>query len=140
MAIGRTFKEAFLKAVRSLELGKFGRLFPESPDEAAERDEDDTALRKRLVVPSDRRMWAIFRALRRGWTVETLHELTKNRSVVPAAVRRHHGAAPRMAALGEFREMSTDLLRNAQAQRVQRRGHRRGVRRGRRRRPPAPAR
>src|SRR4051794_2481191 len=73
MAIGRTFKEAFLKAVRSLELGKFGRLFPESPDEAAERDEDETALRKRLVVPSDRRMWAIFRALRRGWTVETLH-------------------------------------------------------------------
>src|SRR6476660_8241616 len=69
MAIGRTFKEAFLKAVRSLELGKFGRLFPDSPDDAADNDEDETALRKRLVVPSDRRMWAIFRALRRGWTV-----------------------------------------------------------------------
>src|SRR3989440_9587598 len=77
MAIGRTFKEAFLKAVRSLELGKFGRLFPDTPDDAADKDEDETALRKRLVVPSDRRMWAIFRALRRGWTVETIHELTK---------------------------------------------------------------
>src|SRR5438094_4046633 len=110
MAIGRTFKEAFLKAVRSLELGKFGRLFPESPDEAADRDEDDTALRKRLVVPSDRRMWAIFRALRRGWTLETLHELTK---IDPWFLQQFAdiNSLREMAALGEFREMSTDLLR-----------------------------
>jgi len=110
MAIGRTFKEAFLKAVRSLELGRFGRLFPETPDEAGDQDEDDTALRKRLVVPSDRRMWAVFRALRRGWTIETIHELTKmdrwflQQFAEIVALRE-------MAALGEFREMSVDLLR-----------------------------
>src|SRR5919198_887125 len=57
MAIGRTFKEAFLKAVRSLELGKSGSLFPAATEEAAEESEDETALRKRLVVPNDRRMW-----------------------------------------------------------------------------------
>src|SRR5919201_2563414 len=45
MAIGRTFKEAFLKAVRSLELGKLGRLFPENSEDA-DSDEDETALRK----------------------------------------------------------------------------------------------
>ena len=28
-------------------------------------------------MPNDRRMWAVFRALDRGWTVEELHELTK---------------------------------------------------------------
>src|ERR687896_2473631 len=77
MAIGRTFKEAFLKSVRSLELGRSGSLFPESPDDTGDADEDESALRKRLVVPNDRRMWAIFRALRRGWDVETLHSLTK---------------------------------------------------------------
>src|SRR5215218_5464251 len=76
MAIGRTFKEAFLKAVRSLELGKLGPLFDTSPESAAE-DEDDAALRKRLVVPSDRRFWALFRALQRGWSIETIHDLTK---------------------------------------------------------------
>src|SRR6187431_2446027 len=65
MAIGRTFKEAFLKAVRSLELGKLGTLFPPVIEGADE--EDDSELRKQLVVPSDRRMWALFRALRRGW-------------------------------------------------------------------------
>jgi carbamoyl-phosphate synthase large subunit len=73
MAIGRTFKEAFLKGVRSLELGRSGLLFaPSSLDE-----EDDAGLRKRLVVPSDRRLWDLFRALNRGWTVEQVHEITK---------------------------------------------------------------
>src|SRR5438105_1352784 len=110
MAIGRTFKEAFLKSVRSLELGKFGRLFPDSPNDAADHDEDDSALRKRLVVPSDRRMWAIFRALRRGWTVDTIHELTKiDRWFLQQFADIN--ALREMAGLGEFREMSTDLLR-----------------------------
>ena len=73
MAIGRTFKEAFMKGVRSLELGKSGPLFaPSALDE-----EDDAALRKRLAVPHDRRMWDLFRALQRGWTVEQIHEVTK---------------------------------------------------------------
>src|SRR5216117_4106071 len=110
MAIGRTFKEAFLKSVRSLELGRFGRLFPDAPDDATDKDEDETALRKRLVVPSDRRMWAIFRALRRGWSVETIHELTK---IDPWFLQQFADimALREMAELGEFREMSTDLLR-----------------------------
>ena len=78
MAIGRTFKEAFLKAVRSLEHGKRGTLFPTSLENGLDPDEDDTALRKRLVVPTDQRMWALFRALQRGWTVETIHDLTRS--------------------------------------------------------------
>ncbi len=72
MAIGRTFKEAFMKGVRSLELGRSGLLFaPSNMD-----DEDDAGLRKRLAVPSDRRMWDLFRALDRGFSLDTIHELT----------------------------------------------------------------
>jgi len=73
MAIGRTFKEAFMKGIRSLELGRSGLLFAPSPMD----DEDDAALRKRLAIPNDRRMWDLFRAIGRGWTVEQLHEITK---------------------------------------------------------------
>jgi len=107
MAIGRTFKEAFLKAVRSLELGRNGSLFPLTIDP---NEEDETALRQRLVVPSDRRMWALFRALDCGWTIETLHELTK---IDPWFLQQFHDivALRKMAGLGEFREISTDLLR-----------------------------
>jgi len=73
MAIGRTFKEAFMKGVRSLELGRSGLLFAASNMD----DEDDAALRKRLAIPTDRRMWDVFRAIGRGWTVDELQETTK---------------------------------------------------------------
>ena len=110
MAIGRTFKEAFLKAVRSLEIGKTGSLFPAGPDDASDDAEDETALRKRLVVPNDRRLWALFRALRRGWSTETLHDLTK---IDPWFLRQFVEIEElrRMSALGEFRDISSDLLR-----------------------------
>jgi len=81
MAMGRTFKEAFMKGVRSLELGRSGLLFAEAEKDrgagAPGDGEEDAALRKRLAVPSDRRMWDLFRALNRGWSVEQLHETTK---------------------------------------------------------------
>jgi carbamoyl-phosphate synthase large subunit len=108
MAIGRTFKEAFLKAVRSLELGKLGTLFP--PATAGDEEEDDSELRKQLVVPTDRRMWALFRALRRGWDIEQLHEVTK---IDRWFLQQFSDIVEllKIADLGEFREMSADLLR-----------------------------
>jgi carbamoyl-phosphate synthase large subunit len=74
MAIGRTFKQAFLKGIRSLELGSRTQLFGQPVDQT---DEEVTALQRQLVIPNDRRMWALFRALERGWSVEHLHELTR---------------------------------------------------------------
>jgi carbamoyl-phosphate synthase large subunit len=75
MAIGRTFKEAFLKAFRSLELGTAGRLLGQTPDGGAAA-EDATALQQALAIPTDRRMWALFRALERGWSLDELHRVT----------------------------------------------------------------
>src|SRR3954453_19842400 len=73
MAIGRTFKEAFMKGVRSLELGRSGLLFaPSNMD-----DEDDAALRKRLAIPNDRRTGGLFRGICPGWPIEQLHDITK---------------------------------------------------------------
>jgi carbamoyl-phosphate synthase large subunit len=61
-----------MKGVRSLELGRSGLMFaPTAVD-----DEDDAALRKRLAIPTDRRMWDLFRAIGRGWSMEQLHEIT----------------------------------------------------------------
>jgi carbamoyl-phosphate synthase large subunit len=81
MAIGRTFKEAFMKGVRSLELGRSGLLFSladadKLANHAGDAD-DDVALRKRLAVPSDRRLWDLFLSLSRGWSVEQIHDITK---------------------------------------------------------------
>jgi carbamoyl-phosphate synthase large subunit len=76
MAVGRTFKEAFLKAFRSLELGRSGRLFGQTGPGRFE-DEDDAALQRALGVPTDRRMWAVFRALEHGWSIDDIQRLTK---------------------------------------------------------------
>ncbi|HVH25790.1 MAG TPA: carbamoyl-phosphate synthase large subunit [Vicinamibacterales bacterium] len=82
MAMGRTFKEAFLKGVRSLELGRSGLLFSGVEADRAlaasgASGDDDASLKKRLAIPSDRRMWDLFRAIDRGWPLEQIHELTK---------------------------------------------------------------
>jgi carbamoyl-phosphate synthase large subunit len=82
MAIGRTFKEAFMKAFRSLELGRGNMLFARSGGRinataGPESDDDDGALQRSLAVPNDRRMWALFSALDRGWSLDDIHRLTK---------------------------------------------------------------
>jgi len=113
MAIGRTFKEAFLKGVRSLELGKEGLLFTRPDDggvEPATPEEDEAALRRQLVVPNDRRMWALFRALDLGWDVEKLHDLT---NIDPWFLQQFKDMVElrKTAEMIGLREMSYDLMR-----------------------------
>src|SRR3954453_7255176 len=81
MAIGRTFKEAFMKGVRSLELGRGNMLFARSGGRinataSVDTDDDEGALQRSLAVPNDQRMWSIFRAFERGWDLEEIHRLT----------------------------------------------------------------
>jgi len=76
MAIGRTFKESFLKAFRSLELGRSGQLFAQARPGGPYEQEDDASLQQALGIPTDRRMWAVFRALERGWSIDEIHRLT----------------------------------------------------------------
>jgi len=66
MAIGRTFKEALLKAVRSLETGK--RLEAEAIE--------SKIITKRLVSPHPERLQYVRYALRNGWTVPHVARLT----------------------------------------------------------------
>jgi len=68
MAIGRTFKEAFQKGLRSLEV-RSAFLVPS--------DLDDISLRRRLVVPSAERVYFVMHALTLGYSIEELHDLTK---------------------------------------------------------------
>ena len=82
MAIGRTFKEAFMKAFRSLELGRGNMLFAKGGGRInamanVDADDDDSALRRSLAVPNDQRMWSVFRAFERGWALEDIHRLTR---------------------------------------------------------------
>ena len=112
MAIGRTFKEAFMKAFRSLELGASGQLFGQTrtADGASTSEEEIGALQRELSIPTDRRMWAVFRALERGMTVADVHQLTH---IDPWFLTQFSQIVElmRAAALGGLRGASPDMLR-----------------------------
>jgi carbamoyl-phosphate synthase large subunit len=68
MAIGRTIEESMMKALRSTETGKCG-LEPEKWDE--------DSLIEELRHPTDKRVYAVAEALRRGYSSEKIADLTK---------------------------------------------------------------
>ena len=109
MAIGRTFKEAFLKGIRSLELDQGARLFAQTPASSEVAEEDDAMLQRQLVVPTDRRIFAVFRALERGWSVDQIHDLTK---IDPWFLAQFAEIVElqRSASVVGLRDMSRDLL------------------------------
>ena len=72
MSIGKTYKEAFQKAIRSLETGRYGLGHAKNFDTMT-KDQ----LLKLLITPSSERHFVMYEALRKGATVEEIHELTK---------------------------------------------------------------
>ena len=68
MSIGRTFEEAFGKAMRSLENGRAG-LGADGKDALDEEHFDECVAR-----PTEDRIFYVAEALRRGWTVDAVHE------------------------------------------------------------------
>ena len=72
MSIGKTFKEAFQKAIRSLETGRYGLGHAKDFDRRSKEE-----LLKLLITPSSERYFIIYEALRKGASVEEIHEITK---------------------------------------------------------------
>lgn len=71
MAIGRSWEEALLKAVRSLEIGADHLLLEEA------ENADEATLERKICFPEDDRLFFLAAALRRGQTIEQLHAKTK---------------------------------------------------------------
>ena len=74
MAIGRSFQESLQKACRGLETGKSGLdpVLGELPEAEGRR-----ALRRELGTAGAERLWYVADALRAGWTLEEVQELTR---------------------------------------------------------------
>ena len=76
MAIGRTFKEALQKAIRSLEIGRFGLLDDGSPMARKIKAMDVEELRIAISRPTPERIFQIAEAINKGMSVEEIHEIT----------------------------------------------------------------
>src|SRR4051812_1400615 len=72
MAIGRTFKEALQKALRSLEIKRFG-LCGDGNDKRV----DAETLRLKLAIPNAERVFHLAQAFQDGMSIEEVFELTK---------------------------------------------------------------
>ncbi len=75
MAIGTNFKQAMQKALRSLETG-FGGFGACAKCEKF-KEYDDETLAKEVARPSAERIFVVYEAFRRGWSIEKLYEVTK---------------------------------------------------------------
>ena len=99
MSIGKTYKEAFQKAIRSLENGRHGLGFAKDFNS---RPLDE--LLGMLAEPSSERQWILYEALRKGASVRKLHELThikawfieqmKELVVLEEQILQHKGKLP----------------------------------------------
>lgn len=72
MSIGKTYKEAFQKAIRSLETGRYGLGHAKNFDTMTKEQ-----LLQLLITPSSERHFIMYEALRKGASVDEIFEITK---------------------------------------------------------------
>ncbi len=79
MAIGRTFKEALQKGIRSLEIGRFGLgADPKDEYEAKSKSPDfKREIEEKLKTPNQERVFYIRYAIKEGFTIDRIYDLTK---------------------------------------------------------------
>ena len=107
MSIGRTFPESLQKGLRSLEQGRLGL----NCDPAAEHYAvlDDADLLTAVSIPTPERIFQIGELLRRGITIEAIHDACQGRPVVPRPDADHRRGAGR----ARPRPASTAMTRRA---------------------------
>ncbi|MBE5929011.1 MAG: carbamoyl-phosphate synthase large subunit [Lachnospiraceae bacterium] len=72
MSIGKTYKEAFQKAIRSLEIGRYGLGYAKDFNEKSKEE-----LLEMLMTPTSERHFVMYEAIRKGATVEEVTAVTK---------------------------------------------------------------
>ena len=94
MAIGRTFKEALQKAVRSLEIGKFG-LGAGTPNGRGPCP-DLLDMENALINPHSNRLFSVYKALDQDMTLERIHELSRIDPWFLYHIQKIHGLEKRL--------------------------------------------
>ncbi len=108
MAIGRTFEEAIQKGLRMIGQGMHG--FVENKELVI--GDVDKALRE----PTDKRIFVISKAMRAGYTVDQIHELTKIDKWFLQKLQNIMNTSKEMQAYKQIADMPDELLRKAKVQ------------------------
>lgn len=110
MAIGRTFEEAMQKGLRMIGQGMHG--FVENKELKLEDSDIDKALRE----PTDNRVFVINKAMRAGYTVDQIHDLTKIDKWFLDKLRKIMDTAEELEAFDALQAVPANLIRRAKVQ------------------------
>jgi carbamoyl-phosphate synthase large subunit len=110
MSIGRTFKSAYMKALRSLESGFLSLETPELPADKPAREQ---ALKEALRVPRPTRPWFVAQAFREGMTVEQVFELSAIDPWFLRQIRELVQEGDAFKAFGRVEAVPPEVLRRA---------------------------
>ncbi len=108
MAIGRSFEEVIQKGLRMIGQGKHG-FIENAPMPIAD-------IEKSLKEPTDRRIFVIEAAMRNGYTVDQIHDLTKIDKWFLYKLQNLIDTAKELESYDEIDDLSADLLRLAKEQ------------------------
>ena len=116
MAIGRTFKESFQKALRGLEVGHFG--FGSDGKDLWGTDEQpsDNEIRAKLSIPNEHRVWYLRYAIKSGYTAQQLFEITAIDPWFLDQLFELVELEEQLRSLGQCDAVDVDLLKKAKQQ------------------------
>ena len=113
MAIGRTFKESFQKALRGLEVGAFGFGCDNKDLWGTDFSPDEDEIRSKLSRPNPDRVWHLRYALKMGMSVAEIHEITNIDPWFLDHLAELVEIEGRLAAFGSLDKLPDDELRLA---------------------------
>jgi carbamoyl-phosphate synthase large subunit len=105
MAIGRSFEEAIQKGLRMIGQGMHGFV--------ANKELDDIIIDKELAVPTDMRIFVIAQALKKGYDVERIYELTRIDRWFLEKLKNIYELGSELAAFSSIESLPTELLLEA---------------------------
>jgi carbamoyl-phosphate synthase large subunit len=121
MAIGRTFKESLQKVIRSMEVKRFGLgldhndrwLAAREGDADAEWPIDEAKLTRKLAVPAQGRLYYVRAAMKTGWSIERIHELTRIDPFFLDQISQLVAFEDELTAVGSLDAVTPGLMRRA---------------------------
>ena len=113
MAIGRTFRESFQKAIRGLEIGHFGLGGGKKDLWGTEKQPSREDIIGKLSTPNDERVFYIRYALKDGLSVDEIYDLTGIDPWYLRSIRRLIEIEEQIRSVGSCSEANEDLIRLA---------------------------
>ena len=113
MAIGRTFKESFQKALRGLEVGAFGFGCDSKDLWGTDLQPDEDDIRSKLARPNPDRIWYLRYAMKAGLSQEDIFEETKIDPWFLDHLKQIVEMEEHLDAIGELDKVDADLMRLA---------------------------